>query len=334
MKKLIIIILGIALIIGLTYFAIDLNKSSKATDVNLIAFSVKDTSSVDKIEIYDSYKDMKYALLRGDDGNWKGEDGACVQQHIVTMMLNTMKNITLKGYVPKSAMKNMKKLMMSQYKEVKIYQDGEWAKTWYVGHSTKNQTGTHMLLETPDMKSDNPVIMGMKGFTGILGPRFFADSRRFTCTDLFSIPRKSIRSVRVINRVTPSESFEIKINKSSQIDVQSNGKTVQDINQDNLLFYLNGFEDIHFNQPNYTLSQKKIDSITSNSADYELTIQSNQAPVHLKMYRRFDPQYKGRDTVAYDQSYLWGVNNDEDIVRLQYYSIGPLIQGKTVFVEQ
>src|SRR5690606_6973363 len=145
--------------------------------------------------------------------------------------------------------------VMAQHKKIKIYQNGKWVKTWYVGHSTKDHMGTYMLLETPDIKSDNLVIMGMKGFYGILGPRFFADTRKFICTNLFSYDREDIQSVQIINRVQPQDNFKVVV-QGDNYKVTSNGQNVTHFNKDNLTFYLNGFKNIHFNQPNYTLSDK------------------------------------------------------------------------------
>lgn len=331
MKKIIILILGIAAIVGLTFLTLELSKDSKATDTSLIAFAVRDTANVDRIEIYDTYKDISFTLVRNQEGIWKDEKGNCVQQDIVKMMLETMVKITLKGYVSEAAMENMKKMMMANHKKVKIFKDGEWVKTWYVGHSTQNHMGTHMLLETPDLKSENPVIMGMKGFSGILEPRFFADSRRFACTELFSFKRNDLSSIELTNRVVPAESFKIDVN-GTNYTVTSNGEAIKNINEDNLLFYLNGFENIHFNQPNYTLSEERIEEIKSKKPDYELDIKGKSKSYSLDMYRRPDPEYADMDTTAWDPDYLWGVKEDGELVRMQYYSVGPLIQGQTVFV--
>src|SRR5690554_3227430 len=125
MKKLIVIVLGIGLIVVLSIMAMNLKSSSKITDTSLIAFAVEDTSTVDKIEIYDSYANESYSVSRNKEGIWIGENGECVQQNIIQMMLETMNKITLKGYVPKSAMANMKKILMAQHKTVKIYQNGK-----------------------------------------------------------------------------------------------------------------------------------------------------------------------------------------------------------------
>lgn len=331
MKKIIILLIGVGVIVGLTFFAMELSKTSKVSDKSLISFAVQDTASIDKISIYDSYFDRTFTVVRNEKGIWEDIDGNCVQQQIVQMMLETMKKITLKGYVPKSAMGNMKKQMMSRNKEVKIFQDGEWVKTWYVGHATQDHMGTHMLLETPEKKSDNPVIMGMKGFYGILDPRFFTDPRKFACSKLFSLNREQLKKVEVINRVVPRESFEI--NKvGSNYNVTRKGERLVNVNKDNLLFYLNGFENIHYNQPNYTLSPEDIEKMKGELPDYELNIESINNETHeLDFYRRLDPEYS--DTVVYDKDYLWAVKQDGEVVRMQYYTVGPLIEGQTVFVD-
>lgn len=335
MKKIIIIIIGVLLIGGLAYYASNLSKGAKATDISLIAFAIEDTASVNKIEIYDSYNDIEYTVERNKEGVWVGENGECVRQDVVIVMLETMNRIMLRGYVPQSATQNMKKLLMAQHKRVKIYQNGKWVKTWYVGHSTRDRMGTHMLLETPTITSDNPVIMGMKGFFGILEPRFFADPRRFTCTNLFSFKREDLGEIEVINRVNPTASFKVEVKNADEYLVTSNGEIVNQVDRNNLVFYLNGFEDIHFNQPNYTMSEAEIDSLRNVSPDYELKIKTKQnEDFSFKMYRRLDPEYDTKDTIAYDEDYLWGFTKDDELVRLQYYTVGPLIQGKIVFVKE
>lgn len=334
MKRIIFVLVGLFMIGGLAYLAMYMNTSSKVSDTSLIAFAIEDTASVDRIELYDSFSDQDYTLTRKKGGKWKGTNGECVQQSIVEMMLETMNKVTLRGYVPQAAMSNMKRLLMAQHKRVKIYQNGKWTKTWYVGHSTQDHMGTHMLLETPNAKSDNPVIMGMKGFYGILEPRFFADSRKFACTDLFSYKRKELKSIEVINRATPADSYSIKINGPDDYVVTSQGEVLTNVNKENLVYYLNTFENIHFNQHNYTLSQKEMDSMKAMVPDYELNIEGTTKDYHLRMLRRLDPEYNPKDTLVYDTDYLWAINEEGQVVRMQYYTVTPLIQGKVVFEEQ
>ncbi len=333
MKKIIILLIGALSIMALAYIAINLSKSEKVSgDLSLIDFAIEDTASVDKIEIYDSYTDESFTVVRSPGGTWLDKDGNCVQQELPKIMLETFLKATLKGYVPKGATENMYNLLMAKHKAVKIYQHGKWTKTWYVGHPTQDHNGTHMLLETPDIKSDNPVIMSMRGFYGILEPRFHADAKKYQCSFLFSFDRIELKSVEVINRIFPGESYKVEATNGSY-SVSSNGSPLNGIMQDNLIFYLNGFKNIHFNQPNYTLSDADIQAMKAKPADYELNIVSNSSAYELDLYRRLDPE-ASPDTLIYDQDYLWGVLPHGEVVRMQYYVVGPLIDGQTVFVDK
>lgn len=333
MKKIIVLLIGLVAIGSLTYVAINLSQKEKVSgDLSLIDFAIEDTASVDKIEIYDSYMDQEFIVKRNENGIWVDKEGNCVQQEIPKIMLETFLKATLKGYVSQGASENMYNLLMAKHKSVKIYQNGKWTKTWYVGHPTQDHNGTHMLLETPDVKSDHPVIMSMKGFYGILEPRFHADPKKYQCSFMFSFDRTEIESINFINRLEPNESFEI-VQRNGDYIVTSNGIPMKGILKDNLTFYLNGFKNIHFNQPNYTLSEEDINNMKRKPADYELNISSKSVEYELDLYRRLDPE-ASPDTLLYDQDYLWVVLPKGEVVRMQYYVIGPLIEGQTVFVDK
>lgn len=331
MKKLIVLIAGLVAVILLTFYAVNLQKQSKTSgDLSLIDFAVKDTAAVDKIEIYDSHMDWSFTLIRAEDGVWTDKDGNCVKQEIVEMMLETFLKITLKGYVPKGAIENMEKQMMSKHKKVDIYQKGKLYKTWYVGHSTSDHYGTHMLLETPKQRSDHPVIMGMKGFYGILGPRFVADPKVYRCSELFAFEREDIKKVKVVNNVNPSENFEV-VQNTDGVQAFSNGQPIENISKNDALFFLNGFKSIHFNQPNYTLSESDIDSMMQITPDYQLFIEGKKDEFSMDFYRRPDPEVDRTDTLILDTDYLWGVKNNGEVVRMQYFVVGPILFGKETF---
>lgn len=333
MRKIIIIALGVITLAILGYFALDLSRSEKVSDdLSLIEFAVQDTAAVDRIEVYDSYLGTRFIVERNKDNVWVDEDGNCVKQELVETMLETFIKVTLKGYVPDGAVENMKKLMMAKHKEVKIYKNGKWHKTWYVGHSTSNHYGTHMLLETPKRMSDNPVIMGMKGFYGILEPRFTADAKQFQCSELFSFDREEILSVQVVNNNNAAESFEI-YQDPSGLKVLSNGQPFEPYNADNLLFYLNGFKNIHFNRPNYVYDDREIDSIRQLTPDYVLKIKAKNSNFEMNYYRRPDPEAEHKDGIQWDPDYLWGFTPNGQLVRMQYYTIGPIINGMEIFAE-
>lgn len=334
MKKIIALVIGIGLIVGLSIYVANLSEQSKVSDdLSLIDFAISDTSKVDRIDIFDSFSNSNFTVKRNENNIWIDGDGNCVKQEIVQTMLETFLKVTLKGYVPSGAMENMKKVMMANHKQVKIYVNGSWVKTWYVGHSTSDHYGTHMLLETPKRKSDNPVIMGMKGFYGILGPRFTADPKMFQCSKLFGVDREAITRVKVTNTVSPEESFEITQSKSG-VDATTMGQPLENLSKTDLLFYLNGFKNVHFNRPNYTLSKKDIEEMKSKTPDYRLEVETRNDSFEMDYYRRPDPENDDPDTLIWDMDYLWGIKPDGEVVRMQYHTLGPLIFGKDIFVNK
>lgn len=334
MVKLLKLVLAIIVVSGLGYYAFYLSERSKVSDdLSLIDFAVKDTSAVDKIEIFDTYTNESFTVKRNENGIWVDKNNDCVQQQIVHTMLETFYKITLKGYVPESAMENMKKLMLSKHKTVKIYKNGKWAKTWYVGHSTADHYGTHMLLETPKRKSDNPVIMGMKGFYGILEPRFNTDPKMFRCSRMFSYTRDELKYIQVENNVSPDENFEITI-ENNEVKVTENGVPLTNVSKEDLNFYLNGFQTIHFNQPNYTLTEKEMEEMRQATPDFKLTIKTKTEDYELSLHRRADPDVpQTGDEIEWDPDYLWGILPSGEVVRMQYYVIGPLIFGRDIFLD-
>ena len=332
MKKIIVLIIGLVVVVSLTFYAFNLQKTSKTSgDLALIDFAVQDTAAVDRIDIFDAHMNQTFILKRGDDNIWVDGEGNCVKQEIVHMMLETFLKVTLKGYVPKGALENMEKQMMAKHKKVDIYKNGKWHKTWYVGHPTSDHYGTHMLLETPKHRSDHPVIMGMKGLHGILEPRFVADPKIYRCSKLFSFEREEIKKVKVVNNRHPHESFELHQNKNG-IEAFMKGQKVENISRNDALFFLNGFTNIHFNQPNYTLSEADIDSMTSLTPDYQLMVEAKYDDFKMDFYRRPDPEVDSKDSLIYDTDYLWGVKSDGEVVRMQYYVVGPILFGNQIFI--
>ena len=196
-NKNIVLVIGLVVIGILGFFATNLVRNRGKSDTELLEFSINDTTSINKIKITEP-NGMLITLVK--NGNqWTDEEGNCVTQEPIVIMMETFKNIQFKGYVPEKSRQNIVKLMMASHTKVEIFQNGEWSKSWYVGFSTQDHYGTYMLLETPDEKSDLPVIMKVKGLEGIIDPRFFADKHKWKCTNIFSIGLDDIAEVAVSN---------------------------------------------------------------------------------------------------------------------------------------
>ncbi|MGB0933846.1 MAG: hypothetical protein ACPGU5_06160 [Lishizhenia sp.] len=334
MKKTIGLLIGLALVIGLGYYAYNLQEKSKKSDnTELIDFEIKNVENIDKIEIYDPYFQASFTLLKKGDV-WTDKNGGCVQQNPVKTILETFKKVTFSGYVNDAAKTNVTNLMAAKAKKVTVYEQGEMKKIWYVGHSTPDHLGTYMLVETPEVKSDQPVIMGMQGLNGILEPRFFVDPKIWACTDLFSATQAEIKKVSIKNNIDNEDSYEITRNGSGFVATQ-NTMPIENVNQEKLTFFTNSFENIHFNKPNYEFTQQQVDSIRNSNPYIEMNIDKKDGTsLSMNFYKNVDRSKSTPNNIVYDPEYVWAFTQDDRLVKVQYFVMGPIIDGKDFFVNK
>ena len=323
----------VVVIVGLLgFFATNLVRVRGKSDTELLDFEVKDTSSVDKIIISDIHKNKIEVIKK--DRLWINSNGECIIQEPIQIILETFKNIQFKGYVPENARKNIVNRMMGNHTKVEIFQNGKWFKTWYVGFSTQDHYGTYMQLETPNEKSDLPVIMKVKGLEGIIEPRFFADPRRWICTELFSLDKNEISLVDVKLIENPKRSFSVKKNGSNYV-VKVGGKKLTQLDTTMAITYLNNFQKVHFETANYTLNKKQIDSIKHAKPFCLLNVKEvSGKSTLLKMYRiPFEKKTEDifGDTVSYNQDRFWCLIPGGQLVKCQYFTFNPLLMGHLYF---
>lgn len=330
------IILGIAVIViaVLAFFATNLVRNSGKSDSELLEFAIADTSSINRIELRDAYNN-EFIIVKGDDGVWTDSDGQCIIQEPVMTMLETIKNIEFKGYVPENSKKNVTNRLAALNTEVKIFQNGKWSKTWYVGYATQDHYGTYMLLETSKEKSDYPVIMKVRGLSGIIEPRFFADQRKWRCTEVFAIPRKDIQSVNVYYPEEKSKSFSVE-RKGYDYVVKHNGELLSGIDTSMASRYLSSYKKVHFELVNYELDKKGLDSLKKSTPFCILTLKKMDGKTQkLRMFRvKGSGEELGNDygeLVDYDINRFWLELPDGEVVKAQYFVFNPLIMGHLYF---
>ncbi|MDD2983934.1 MAG: hypothetical protein PHQ74_11175 [Crocinitomicaceae bacterium] len=333
-KKSIILAIGIIVLGVLAFLATNLVRNSEKSDSELLEFSIADTSIVDQIQIKDAYNN-EFQLVKGADGVWTDSDGNCVIQEPVNTMLETFKNIEFKGYVPENSKKNVTNRIAATNTEVKIFQNGKWVKTWYVGNATQDHYGTYMLLETNREKSDYPVIMKVRGLSGIIEPRFFADKRKWRCTEIFAVPREEIASVNVNYTKEKEKSFSVE-RKGYEYIVKHNGELLAGIDTSMAVRYLNAYKKVHFELVNYEYTDKQVDSVKRSKPFCELTLKkTNGQSEKLRMFRMAGQGEEIEDDygnpVSYDINRFWCELPTGELVKAQYFVFNPLIMGHLYF---
>lgn len=333
-KKSIVLSLLLVGLAVLAMFAMTLVRNSGKSDTELLEFSIADTASIDRVVIHDAYSNV-FEIKRELGQKWTDKDGNCVVQDPALTILETIKNIEFKGYVPKNARDGVVKRMAASSVKVEIFSKGKWAKTWYVGYSTQDHYGTYMLLETPKEKSDLPVIMKVRNLNGIIEPRFFADPRRWNCTEIFTLQKEEIKEVEVVNHELPERSFKVK-NFGTTYEVSNNGKVMSGVDTSMVVRYLNNYRKIHYEFDNFELSDKQVDSLKKSQPFITLKVSKSDGKVdRLRMFHYLtDGETKGNDfgdETIYDVNRFWCELPSGKIVKCQYFVFNPLINGRVYF---
>jgi len=170
-------------------------------DKALSDFAVADTGRVSRIYITD--QSGKHIDLKRTSLGWTVNDRFMAKPSDVKLLLRTFKRAEVKSPVPKSAEAFTLRVMSSSGKKVEIYEGGDIpSKIWIVGHGTQDHFGTFMLLEKPgEGRSNSPFIIGMGGFTGILGTRFHTDLDVWRSTELYAF--RDLRDIAAVQLETP-----------------------------------------------------------------------------------------------------------------------------------
>ena len=338
MKKVIKLILGVGVLAVLIWFVIDLNASKGQSDTELIEFAIKEVETISKVIITDP-QGYKFEL-RKNDATWTDKDGGCINQESAGFVLDALRNIEFKGYLPDGSHENSKAQMATQHIKVEIFQNGEWSKTWYIGPASQDHYGQIMQLDSKkDGKSAYPVIMKIKGVYGIIAPRFFGDPRQWLCSEIFSLELDEISKIEVKNIQEPQRSFSVTKN-GADMKVYQQNTLLQNVDTSMIFRYLNSYKKVHFEKPNYELNIVQLDSLKNTTPFAELYVTDiTDVKKMVKCFRIIAKEDTEINTemesiVSYrnsDQDRFWAELPNGQIVKCQYYVFNPLLLGHIFF---
>ena len=264
---------------GLAWYTYYIINNQKEPTGEHIDFAVEDTSAITKIRITDP-SSRSIELIRKKK-IWTDGKGSCITQGMVNNILDVAINIEFKGYLPKPSHKKYKQLMSSSHTKVEFFVKNKWFKTWYIGPSAQDHYGQIMLLDSKKYgKSAEPVMMKVKGLHGIIQPNFFTDSRQWMCTNIFGVPLEKIQDVQVIYHEDTTRSFRVTKNNSGYT-VSQFGEALPYVDTANLYRYLHNFKKVHFDVPNYELTDFQCDSLKQTQPFAELILKED-TPIETK----------------------------------------------------
>lgn len=325
-----LLVLVTAVAVGIRYVdhqeAAELTRSEAAAD-----FAVTDTAAVDKIFIAD--KDGNSALLERTEGRYWSLNGRHqARKDAIELLLKTFLRARVQRPVPLAELDNVNRLLAGRAKKVEIYQGGDQpVKTWYIGTSTQNHTGTYMVLADENgLLAEEPFVVHMEGFTGFLSTRFFTDERDWRYTGVFDYPGSSLKRVE-IDRVEDGRSYGIEVNERGELNVEGAMLTSR---RDTLAWQnrFNLFRKVHLETFNNHLTESAEDSILRRAQPafaLRAWSQTDSVPNEIKLYWKApvsDTYDDYGNLNEWDGSRMYAIYRDE-VVLVQRFVFDPLLQG-------
>ncbi len=310
-----------------TQEAAEISKAANAAD-----FAIADTAAVDKIFIAD--KDGNQALLERSSGRyWKLNGTHLARKDAVDLLLKTFLRARVQRPVPQGKLSTVNRLLAGRGKKVEIYQGGETpVKTWYIGTSTQNHTGTYMVLaDANGQLAEEPFIVHMEGFTGFLSTRFFTDEREWRYTGMFDYPGNSLRRVEVELTEAGGRLYAMEVDSVGTLRVE--GAPLS--SRADTLFWqdrFNRFRKVHLETYNNHLTANAEDSLL-NRAEPAFRLrawgQDEDVPNEIELYWKApisDTYDDNGELNEWDGSRMYAVYKDEAVL-VQRFVFDPLLAG-------
>lgn len=335
----IIIVLILSVIIAI--LAVKYNRNS-TLDSGTSVFAIADTGSVTRIFLSDK-NNNSVVLKKIPDSCWTVNDTFRASRESVIMLLTTMMGIEVREPVSKSSRNTIIKQMAAGAVKVEVYQKVyridflgiRWfpheklTKTYYVGSPTQDNMGTYMLMED----ADEPFVTYIPGFRGFLSSRYSTLVKHWRDHTVFHLRYNDIKQIEVISRIDSLASF-VSVKKSPrEFSVSSlhSGQPVSGIELVKMMDLFAAFGNIRYEALLNDMDPLVRDTALNPGPTWIVTVTLTDGRSEtVKMFRRRgapgEIDISGKP-VIWDRDRLYAlINNDKDLVLIQYYVFDPLIR--------
>jgi len=283
-------------------------------------FAVVDTASVTKVIITDI--NGTAVLDRSSSSRfWTLNGEYKARKSSTDLILKTFNRAKVKAAVPVAQRATVLKNLLTA-KRVDIYMGANSpVKTWFVGTSTVNHTGTYMLLETPEAgRSEEPFVVHMDGFSGFLTTRFFSDVKEWRFTGIFDFPNRTLKSVEVVDHNDENETFTLRADTTGELRLFNISAEIEytDTMATRSQFLL--FKKVHFESFNSRLSLVEEIELKNSQPDYTVTCEG------------FDGKVSRVRIFNLNEEHKYGLTDDGQIVLVQTYVFDPLLKGLNILL--
>ena len=329
----------LVILLGAICFWLIVHNKKSTLKEGLRDFALSDTASITKLFLADK-NNSSITLEKLRAGHWKLNGKYIARNDGVNGLLETMKKIEVKSPVPKAARENVIKALAAGGVKIEAYQGEKLVKIYYVGSETLDMLGTYMLLVDPETmeNSSAPYVTYIPGFDGYLTTRFFTKEADWRDRAVFQYIPPEIKSVKVEFPRKPEDGFEIINLPGTKFEVRSlkENAPLQNIDTTAVKQYVSYFQNLQyeaFEKPDQHLKDSVVASMPLNI----ITITDMKGDVNTAkiFYKRAPPETIDQTTgrqAYYDFDRIYAlVNKGADLVIVQYFTFGKLLQPITYF---
>ncbi len=328
----------VILLSGVSFWIIR-NTNNGTIRKELYEFAVKDTGSITKIYMV-STGGKQITLDKKKPGEWSVNSKFKARPDAIKNLLVCIKDLQVREPVAKSAIENVSKQLATSATKVEIYSGEKLVKTYYVGGDTQDGLGTFMLLTDAETgeNSSLPFVMFIPGFNGYLSIRYFLDEDLWRDRSIFAFYPDQIASISLDYSQMHDSSFTVSLSDKNDISLSdSRGNKFSSFDTLKVKRYITYYTHIQYESLENNLRPSFRDSVLHKGVIHTINLTDREGKVHsLKTFSK--PADPNKINPVTEQAYTEDpekmfalINDDKDMVIIQYYVFGKLFMPSSYF---
>ena len=341
-----LIFLSVTIIILLTAVILLLTRKSGTLSASEKNFAVKDTASITKIFLVDSYEAQ--TLLERTEQGWIVNGKYEIVKDNIDDLLSCIYNLVVKDIVAKSARNNINKRMATGSTKVEIYYSdylikaGKFKlfklnkkKVYYIGDATMDNMGSYAIMEG----SSIPCVVYLPGFRGFVTPKYSPREDSWRSHNIVRLKMSKIQEIKSMDLLEPANSFTILSNGNRNFDIMANNQRLSQYDTLRLLDFLSDFRDLNYEGIAFTLTKEEKDSIFARKFK-EITIKDVENKVTTITMFYLEDEYEvvednndAKIMREYNRDRFYAIvnGNKDEIFRCQYFVFDRIVQPLEFF---
>jgi hypothetical protein len=331
MKKNLILLLILFILGGAVYLLYGGDKRNTLDANEFTEFAIEDTASVTKINIIDKVTG-NVSLNRLKEGGWMIGNMHRAKSRSVEICLEAIKNIKIKGTIPKTKQRTIITNAAGAGTKIEIYTNYSDVpeKIWISAGNTSDHHGDYFILELPGKGiSPEPFIVDMPMFAGYITARFHTVYNDWRFSGIFNHPKLDFRSISVEETAAPENSFRLEWDGEEAFKISNpiSGNELKNINLANK---------IHLETFTLNLTKEQQDSVLARTPDWKISLTDLENKT--KSLSMFYLPGNGEQLLAdgtpspYNLDIMYGTLGDGELFRVQYgFVFAPLLKPISYF---